>query len=259
MRIPRPLASRPKACNRRTTVLQRRYVSYLRVSTDRQGRSGLGIEAQRRAVTDYLARFGEAAVLLREYVEIESGKRNDRPQLKAALDYANLTGATLIIAKLDRLSRNAHFLSGLQEAGIRFIACDFPDASELTIGIMAQVAQHERKMISERTRAALAAARARGRRRDGSRLRIGNPQGVMPASRKDRLRGSAAGVKAIKARADAYADRMRPVLAALRAEGFESAAAIARELNARYIETPRGAAWDAKAVIRLDARLQASG
>ncbi len=129
------------------------FVSYLRVSTDRQGRSGLGLEAQRKSVDDFLngGRWNLAA----EFVEVESGKRDDRPKLAEALALCRLHRATLVIAKLDRLSRDAHFLLGLQkelqQAGLRFVAADMPEANELTVGIMAVVAQAERKMISART------------------------------------------------------------------------------------------------------------
>jgi DNA invertase Pin-like site-specific DNA recombinase len=129
------------------------FVSYLRVSTTRQRKSGLGIEAQRAAVARHVA----GGCLLAEYLEVESGRKNDRPQLLAALAHAQATGATLIIAKLDRLARNVHFISGLMEAGIDFIAADLPSANRLTINVLAAVAEHEREMISARTKAALAA------------------------------------------------------------------------------------------------------
>src|ERR671911_796243 len=141
-------------------MAQGKFVAYYRVSTERQGRSGLGLEAQRKAVEDYLN--GGRWQLLAEFVEVESGKREDRPKLAEALALCRLHGATLVIAKLDRLSRDAHFLLGLQKAGVDFVAADMPDANKMTVGIMALVAQHEREMISERTKAALAAAKARG-------------------------------------------------------------------------------------------------
>ena len=136
------------------------FVSYLRVSTHKQGRSGLGIEAQRAAVSSFLTGFG--ATPLAEFVEVESGKRDDRPQLARALAECRVRKATLIIAKLDRLARDAHFLLGLQRSGIAFTAADMPNANRLTVGIMAMVAEEERRAISERTKAALAAAKARG-------------------------------------------------------------------------------------------------
>ena len=144
-----------------------KFVSYLRVSTKRQGASGLGLEAQRTAVADYLN--GGHWTVIKEVVEVESGKKDDRPKLAEAMALCRVHGATLVIAKLDRLSRDAHFLLGLQKAGVRFVAADMPEANELTIGILAVVAQAERKMISARTKAALAAAKARGVKLGGDR------------------------------------------------------------------------------------------
>src|SRR3954447_17458017 len=146
-----------------------RFISYLRVSTNRQGRSGLGLVAQRKAVDDYL-NGGEWSVIA-ELVEVESGKRDDRPKLAEALTLCRLHNAILVIAKLDLLSRDAHFLLGLQKAGVRFVAADMPEANELVVGIMVVVAQAERKMISARTKAALAAAKARG-------VRLGRPENL---------------------------------------------------------------------------------
>ena len=137
-----------------------KFVSYLWVSTDRQGRSGLGLEAQRKAVTDYLD--GGRWELIAEFVEVETGKRDDRPKLKQALHRCKVTGATLVIAKLDRLSRKLAFIAALQDSGAKFVAADMPEANETMIQFMAVIAQHERKMISARTKAALAAAKARG-------------------------------------------------------------------------------------------------
>jgi DNA invertase Pin-like site-specific DNA recombinase len=130
-----------------------KYVAYLRVSTERQGRSGLGLEAQREAVMRHVNCHGK---LLGEYVEVESGKHHDnRPQLQAALAQCRATGATLIVAKLDRLSRNVAFLAALMESGVEFVCADNPMATKLTVHVLAAVAEHERQMISERTRAAL--------------------------------------------------------------------------------------------------------
>ena len=136
------------------------FVSYHRVSTARQGRSGLGLDAQRQAVANYLN--GGTRSLLREFVEVESGKLNTRPELEQALHLCKVTGATLVIAKLDRLSRNAAFLLTLRDSGVQFVAADMPDANALTVGILALIAQHEREAISRRTREALAAAKRRG-------------------------------------------------------------------------------------------------
>src|SRR5271157_2581194 len=131
------------------------FVSYLRVSTARQGQSGLGLEAQRKAVADYLN--GGHWHLIQEFVEVESGKNNDRAELAKAMALCRLRNATLVIAKIDRLSRDAHFLLGLQKAGVRFVAADMPAANRMTVGIMAVVAEEERRMIAARTKAALAA------------------------------------------------------------------------------------------------------
>src|ERR1700740_245238 len=139
-----------------------KFISYLRVSTDKPGQSGLGIEAQRKAVNDYLN--GGSWQFLQEYVEVESGKRSDRPQLMAALAHAKATGATVVIAKLDRLARNVAFISNLMESGVEFVAADMPMANRLTVHVLAAVAEHERAMVSQRTKAGLAAAKARGQR-----------------------------------------------------------------------------------------------
>ena len=136
-----------------------RFVAYHRVSTERQGKSGLGLDAQRKAILDYLN--GGAWELSAEFVEVESGKHSDRPQLVAALEACRKQKAKLVIAKLDRLSRNLAFIATLMESGVEFVAVDNPHANKLTVHILAAVAQHEREMISERTKAALQAAKAR--------------------------------------------------------------------------------------------------
>ena len=147
------------------------FIAYNRVSTEKQGRSGLGLEAQQAAAKAFVASRGASGKLLASYTEIESGKRVDRPELAKALEHARLTDGVLLIAKLDRLSRDAHFLLGLPKAGVRFTAADMPHADNFTVGIMALVAQKERESISERTKAALAAAKARG-------VKLGNPKGA---------------------------------------------------------------------------------
>src|SRR5437868_4979419 len=144
-------------------------VSYLRVSTAKQGSSGLGLEAQRAAIKAYADRM--QAKVGKEFVEVESGKLNARPELGAALHLAKVTGSVLVIAKLDRLSRNAAFLLALRDSGVQFIAADMPDANNLTVGIMALVAQQEREAISKRTKEALQAAKKRGKV-------LGNPNGA---------------------------------------------------------------------------------
>jgi DNA invertase Pin-like site-specific DNA recombinase len=222
-----------------------KFVAYYRVSTDKQGKSGLGLEAQEAAVVAFIASKGEDARLLASFVEIESGKRSDnRPQLKLAMEQARLTGATLLIAKLDRLSRDAHFLLGLQKAGVKFVAVDMPEANELVVGLMALIAQAERQMISARTKAALAAAKARG-------VKLGNPRGAAHL----RGLGAAAGVAALKRRAIARAQGLRATIDAIRAEGVVSANGIAGRLNEREIATPRGGRWSARTVSDVLTRL----
>jgi DNA invertase Pin-like site-specific DNA recombinase len=222
-----------------------KFVSYLRVSTERQGRSGLGVEAQRKAVADFLdcGRWK----LIREFVEVESGKRDDRPELAASFEACKLYRATLVIAKLDRLSRDAHFLLGLQNAGVKFVAADMPEANELVVGVMAVVAQAERKMISARTKAALEAAKARGKR-------LGNPNGAR-AMQPHAERGRRLSIAARKADADERAQRLCGVFVELEEQGIVSANATAQALNERGIPTARGGKWTARSIINTRARL----
>lgn len=132
------------------------YIAYYRVSTTRQGQSGLGLEAQQQAVKQYLN--GGNWQILAEFTEIESGKRNDRPKLAEAIALCKRLQATLVIAKLDRLARNVHFISGLMESGVEFVAVDNPNANRLMLHMLAAFAEHEREQISRRTKDALAAA-----------------------------------------------------------------------------------------------------
>jgi DNA invertase Pin-like site-specific DNA recombinase len=218
-----------------------KFVSYLRVSTKRQGESGLGLEGQRASVEAFLN--GGRWQLIQEHVEVESGKHDhNRPALQQALKACQVYGATLVIAKLDRLSRDAHFLLGLQKAGVKFIATDMPEANEMVVGIMGLVAQAERRMISERTKVALAAAKARG-------VRLGNPKGHQIPCRQT---GSERGVASNVANADAFAERLRPILAELDGRSANSTAA---ELNRRGVQAARGGRWTARSVINLQARL----
>ena len=230
-----------------------KFVSYLRVSTERQGRSGLGLEAQQQAIKDYLD--GGRWELLAEYVEVESGKRNDRPKLIEALHRAKVTGATLLVAKLDRLSRNVAFLSALMESGVEFVAVDMPLANKLTVHVLASVAEHEREAISQRTKAALSAARARGQwvSRSGRSVdRLGNPNGAAALRRAGK--GNIAAVYKVKARADERAADIMPIVADIRAGGITTLKGIAAELNARGILTARHGAWYPSTVKRLLAR-----
>ena len=206
------------------------YVAYYRVSTDRQGRSGLGLDAQRAAVASYTQGRGE---ILAEFTEIESGRKNDRPQLADALALCRKKRARLIIAKLDRLARNVAFIANLMDSGVDFVACDMPDANRLTLHILAAVAEHEREAISTRTKDALAAAKARGQQ-------LGNPNPA-PAAAQARAVASA--------HLDTYRAQVRPIVAELHAQGL-GLRAIARELNRRSIATARGRQWE-PATVRL--------
>lgn len=219
-------------------------VAYYRVSTEGQGRSGLGLEAQRDAVSRLCAARGWT--IAAEFTEVESGKRNDRPELATALHRAKVTGAVLVVAKLDRLSRNVAFLAALQESGARFLAADMPEANELTVHIMAAVAQAERKMIGTRTRDALAAVKAQGRK-------LGNPNGAAALRRAGK--GNGAAIDAVRSNADSRALDYAPIVADIRAAGNVSLPAMARELNERGILTPRGGRWYPSSVSNLLARL----
>jgi DNA invertase Pin-like site-specific DNA recombinase len=221
-----------------------RIVAYERVSTARQGRSGLGLEAQRRAIDDFAASRG--ADVLARFTEVESGRVSDRPELARALHLARVTGATLVIARLDRLSRNAAFLLTLRDSGARFLACDMPEANDITVGVMALVAEAERDAISRRTREALAAAKARG-------VRLGNPNGAA-ALRRAGEDGSALRA-AVSANADRFAADLAPVVAALRAEGATTLRAIAAGLDASGVRTRRGGRWQVSNVRNLLRRL----
>ena len=205
------------------------YVTYLRVSTDRQGKSGLGLDAQRKAVADHVAGKGEIAA---EYVEIESGKKNDRPQLARALAEAKRIGAVLLIAKLDRLARNVAFIANLLEAGVEIAAADMPEANRFLLHVMAAVAEHEAQAISDRTRAALAAAKARG-------VALG---WSMPGRAGEQRHAARKGAECNARKADQYAANVLPVIhqSAARGRSFSQSA---DALNTRDIKTARGGLW----------------
>jgi DNA invertase Pin-like site-specific DNA recombinase len=208
-----------------------RFIAYHRVSTAQQGRSGLGLEAQRKTVADYLN--GGAWTQVAEYTEVESGKRADRPELMKALAACRAHRVVLVIAKLDRLSRNAAFLLNLRDAGIEFVAADMPGANRLTVGIMALVAEEEARMISARTKAALAAAKARGTALGGARA------GAAERARQVAGKGTAAA----QAAAITFARDMKPILLECLAAGIIGQRAIARELNRRGVPSRRGGTW----------------
>jgi DNA invertase Pin-like site-specific DNA recombinase len=217
---------------------KRKYVAYFRVSTEKQGRSGLGLEAQREYVERFLAERG--GLVVGTFTETESGKLNDRPELAAAMLRCRQTRATLLVAKLDRLSRSAALITSLQESGARFIAADQPEMNETVVGIMAVIARTERIAISERTKAALAARKARG-------LSLGTPRDLSAYQPRASKLGNA--VKAAKA--DAHARDIMPMIDAAKTEGAGTLWKIAEYLNEGGATTTRGAAWTACAVQRV--------
>ena len=215
------------------TAHRGRFVAYYRVSTAEQGRSGLGLEAQQAAVQDYLN--GGTWELVGEFTEVESGQKSERPELAKALALCKKDKATLVIARLDRLARNVHFISGLMETKVKFVACDMPEATPFMLHIYAAVAQEEARAVSARTRAALAAAKQRG-------VRLG----VTGAERAVRY----------KAEARRRAAELAPVLRDLRRQGL-SLRGMAAELTKLRVPTPRGGAWHPQLVARVLERLAA--
>jgi DNA invertase Pin-like site-specific DNA recombinase len=215
------------------------FVTYFRVSTVRQGLSGLGLDAQRQTVTLFLS--GSSRTVLTEFVEIETGKGANaldrRPQLRLALELCRKSGATLLIAKLDRLARNVHFVSGLMESKVKFVACDLPEANQLTIHIMAAFAEHEARRISERTRDALAAAIARG-------VVLG-ATGPANLTRHTEERQNAAKV---------FNARLMPLLNGFSSQGMTRRAMVV-QLNDLNIKAPCGGAWSLRQVQRIVAAL----
>jgi DNA invertase Pin-like site-specific DNA recombinase len=218
------------------------FIAYYRVSTARQGRSGLGLEAQRKAVHDYLN--GGDWRLLGEFTEVESGKNNARPELAKALARCRVMGAKLVVAKLDRLARNAAFLLNLRDAGVPFVAADMPDANEMTVGIMAVIAEGEAKAISTRTKAALQAAKERGVKLGGKRINSHAP------SADHRKQAVAARQVVAQRKASDLSPIITDVIIGLGQDA--SARAIARELTARGIPTAQGGAiWQPVQVQRV--------
>jgi DNA invertase Pin-like site-specific DNA recombinase len=211
-----------------------KWVAYYRVSTDRQGKSGLGLDAQRKAVADYLN--GGSWTLGAEYTEVESGKRTDnRPQLAAALATCKRLRAKLVVAKLDRLSRNVAFISALLNSGVEFVAADMPHANKMTLQVLAVFAEHERDMISARTKQALAAARERG-------VKLGGPN-IAEAAK--------LGAASNRANADRFAANTLPIIHEIQASGVTTLRGIAHALNARGVRSARGTPWSPVAVSNI--------
>ena len=202
-----------------------RFVAYLRVSTEGQGRSGLGLEAQRAAVAAHAAARGP---IVAEHVEVESGRKKDRPQLAAALEACRTLRATLVIARLDRLARNVAFVSNLMESGVEFVAADMPAVNRLTVHVLAAVAEEEARAVSARTKAALAAAKARG-------VRLGNPR-LLARDPTLAAQANVAQVENARRRAAAVA----PFLEQARRAGATTLAQMAEALMARGVPAPRG-------------------
>lgn len=202
------------------------FVAYFRVSTTRQGESGLGLEAQRAAIERYLN--GGSWRLLAEFTEVESGKRDDnRPQLAAAMELCRRKRATLLIATLDRLSRNLAFIAALLDSKVRFVCADFPQADRTVLQMRALFAEYERERISERTRSALAAAKARG-------VKLGGPRWKEAGE---------IGRESSRRRADEFARNLRPIIEDIQRCGAVSNREIAEALAQRGVKTARGGQW----------------
>jgi DNA invertase Pin-like site-specific DNA recombinase len=210
------------------------YISYYRVSTQKQGQSGLGLDAQRHAVESFV----KDAPILAEFVEIESGKKNDRPELTRAIAEAKRTKSVLVIAKLDRLSRNAAFIFTLRDSGVEFVCADMPDANTLTIGIFAVLAQHERELISQRTKAALAAKKAQG-------FRLGTPANF---TNEGRAKGRA--TQHMQHRASSQIAHAHEIIHLLRSQGY-SYRAIVQRLDTLNAQTHRGKSFSVSHVWRV--------
>jgi DNA invertase Pin-like site-specific DNA recombinase len=214
-----------------------KFVTYLRVSTERQGQSGLGLEAQRAAVAAHVLGRGEVVT---EFVEVESGKRADRPQLALALAETKRAGAVLLIAKLDRLARNVAFIANLLESGVEVTAADMPEANRFVLHIMAAVAEQEGRAISERTKAALAAAKARG-------VKLG---WSMPSRKAEQRQAAQRGVTVRMAKADDFAANVLPIIRQLQSEGM-SLRSVANTLKEGGIKTVQGGKWQATTVLNV--------
>jgi len=211
-----------------------KYVAYYRVSTQKQGKSGLGLGAQEKMVADFVAIHGGEIVA--EYTEVESGKRDDRPELMQAMKHATLVGGRLLVGKLDRLSRDLHFITSLQKSRVDFVICDMPHCDSFTIHIYGALAERERQLISSRTKSGLAIAKAKGVKLGTNNLK---PEVIRNASEM--------GVRARQQKADDFATRVKPTIEALVARGM-SLRGVAAELRSLGVKTARGGNWTATTV-----------
>ena len=216
----------------------KKYVAYLRISNQKSGGiDSYGIAAQEQAIASY---NGD---VIATYMEVESGRNNKRPELRKALDHCKRTGATLLVGKLDRLARSIFFISQLMESKVDFVCCDMPDASRLTIQLLAVIAEHEARTISERTKKALAVAKERG-------VKLGNPnlyKGCKVGRTEGQVKGGSAPATAIKEQADLFAQEKLPMIKPLIESGL-SLHGVAKVLNGQSIKTARGKDWTAQAV-----------
>jgi DNA invertase Pin-like site-specific DNA recombinase len=220
-------------------------VLYFRVSTQRQGKSGLGLDAQREQCHQFLN--GGQWEVIGEFVEVESGRRNDRPQLEKALKLARVHNARLVVAKIDRLSRNLSFIASMMESGVQFVAADMPEANQLTIHIMAAMAQHEQKQISNRVKESLHQAKLRG-------VRLGSPKSYL--TDEDRKVGSKIGAEVRTKNALAKAMDLMEIVEDINLSGITTLKGLARELTKRGVPTPRGKdTWYPQTVKRLYERV----
>lgn len=227
-----------------------KYIVYYRVSTVKQEASGLGLDGQRAAVEAYIGQFGGEVAA--EFTEIESGSKDDRPQLDIAKAMAKAMGATLLVARMDRLARDVHFLSKLLKERVTLAAADMPNASTLIWHVKGSVAEEERRLISERTKAALAAAKAKGQKLGWAAE--GREGQAKAASMKGAAKGGAKSAVVRAAAADSHAQAVWPIVQGMAAAGA-SLRAIAAELNAKGMTTPRGKQWQATSVKNLLARV----
>jgi len=222
-----------------------RFAAYYRVSTGKQEKSGLGLDAQKFAVSEYVK--SSHGILLAEFTETESGRRRDRPQLEAALELCRRSRAILVIAKLDRLARNVAFVSTLLESGTKFVATDMPEADISFLQMAAVFGEWEARRISDRTKAALAAAKARGKLLGWA----------MPSRRAQQDQASRLGCQTVRNSANQFATSVLPLVQGIRSAGITTFDGVADALNARGITTPRRGKWHASTVRNLERRCAA--